>query len=289
MPARIVDETDPLDAPYVLGDAQIAAFKRDGFICLEAVLDRVLLHRHGVAITAATIALNTETRPIEARETYSKAFLQVMNLWRADAAARALVFSQRLARIAAELLGTDGVRLYHDQALYKEPGGGITPTHADQYYWPMASDRCVTAWIPLQAVSADMGPLAFYAGSHTEAFGRDLPISDDSERRIREQMQARGFPISEAPFALGDVSFHRGWTFHRAGPNVSQHPRSVMTVIYMDAAMRLAHPSNASQEHDRHQWCPGIEVGGVIASPINPVLWPRDARGGTPPATPHPS
>ena len=31
------------------------------------------------------------------------------------------VFSRRLAGIAAQLLGVHAVRLYHDQALYKEP------------------------------------------------------------------------------------------------------------------------------------------------------------------------
>lgn len=56
------------------------------------------------------------------------------NLWQHSERAHELVFSRRLAQIAAELLRVDGVRLYHDQALYKEPGGGITPWHADQYY-----------------------------------------------------------------------------------------------------------------------------------------------------------
>lgn len=42
------------------------------------------------------------------------------------------------------------MRLYHDQALNKEPGGGYTPWHCDQYYWPVQSDKIVTAWVPLQ-------------------------------------------------------------------------------------------------------------------------------------------
>lgn len=275
MPAYSAPSTPSLDAPYPLSDAQIDSFNRDGFIRLRGVLDPLALGTVGQAITEATIRLNTETRPIEERETYSKAFLQVMNLWRHDEHARAFVFSRTLARIAAELLGVDGVRLYHDQALYKEPGGGITPAHADQYYWPLASDRCVTVWAPLQDVARDMGPLAFYAGSHREGFGRDLPISDDSERMIRDQMMASGFKVDETPYALGDVSFHLGWTFHLAGPNVSTRPRSVMTVIYMDADMQLAQPANNNQWHDRDQWCPGVGVGDVIASPINPVLWTR--------------
>ena len=58
--------------------------------------------------------------------------VQVMNLWERDADVRKFVFGTRLARVAAELMGVSGVRLYHDQALCKLPGGGPTPWHADQ-------------------------------------------------------------------------------------------------------------------------------------------------------------
>lgn len=44
----------------------------------------------------------------------------------------------------------EGVRFYADQALYKEPHGGYTPWHCDAFYWPLATDKAVTAWIPLQ-------------------------------------------------------------------------------------------------------------------------------------------
>ena len=46
----------------------------------------------------------------------------------------------------------EGVRVYHDQALNKEPGGGYTPWHCDGYYWPVQSDKIVTAWVPLQVI-----------------------------------------------------------------------------------------------------------------------------------------
>ena len=48
-----------------------------------------------------------------------------------------------------------------------------------------------------------------------------------------------------------------------------------MTVIYMDSEMRLAQPKNKSQENDRATWCPGVAVGEIIASPLNPVLYER--------------
>lgn len=264
-----------LDRPYPLAPATIAAFRDQGFVHLKGVLPPDVLDHYGREITRLTIALNTQTTPLAERSTYDRAFLQVMNLWQESAKVRDFVFGRTLARIAAELMEVDGVRLYHDQSLYKEPGGGITPAHADQYYWPMASDRSVTAWIPLQPVPREMGPLAFYAGSHKSALGRDLPISDESEAAITAAMEEQNYPIVDEPFDLGDVSFHAGWLFHRAGPNISTTPRSVMTVIYMDAEMNLAAPTNAQQREDWQKWCAGATVGAVIDTPGNPVLYRR--------------
>ena len=51
----------------------------------------------------------------------------------------------RIARTAAALLGVDAVRLWHDQALYKESGGRETDPHQDLPYWPIAEPTTVTA------------------------------------------------------------------------------------------------------------------------------------------------
>jgi hypothetical protein len=47
-----------------------------------------------------------------------------------------------------------------------------------------------------------------------------------------------------------------------------------MTVIYMDAEMRLAAPRNRNQQVDGETWCPGAVVGEKIRTPLNPVLYP---------------
>jgi ectoine hydroxylase-related dioxygenase (phytanoyl-CoA dioxygenase family) len=265
-----------IDSHYPLTAGQVAAFRDNGFIKLRDVLSRATLEYYGREITRLTIALNTQRRPLEERSTYDRAFLQVMNLWERSPLAGRFVMGQRLARIAAELLQVQGVRLYHDQSLYKESGGGITPAHADQYYWPLASDRTVTAWIPLQPVPPEMGPLGFYARSQSVEFGRDLGISDASEAAISANMARHGFEYLCSGFDLGEVSFHLGWTFHKAGANTSSHPRSVMTVIYMDAAMRLAPALNAAQVNDHDQWCPGAVPGEIIDTHKNPVIWCRE-------------
>ena len=81
------------------------------------------------------------------------------------------------------------------------------------------------------------------------------------------------FTLEEGGFDLGEVSFHAGWTFHRAGANSTDRPREVMTIIYMDEDMRLVSPKNKNQLADMERWCPGVQVGEVVASPLNPVLY----------------
>ena len=137
------------------------------------------------------------------RSTYKKAFIQIINLWKKSEKVKEFVFGERLARIATELLGTRGVRIYHDQALYTEPGGGFTPWHSDQFYWPFASDRCCTVWIPLQDTPVEMGPLAFSSGSHRAKFGRDLNISDESEDRIGSALDKGGYTYVQKAFDQG--------------------------------------------------------------------------------------
>ena len=265
--------TVDVDSPYELGADAERVFDDQGFIRLGNVLSPATIRHYEPELTGKVIELNTLHLPMEERSTYQKAFLQVTNLWRHSEVVRQLVFSRRLARVAAELMGVDGVRLYHDQALYKETGGGITPWHADQYYWPFSTDRCCTAWIPLQETPAEMGPLGFAVGSHRFEFGRDLEISDESESKLQEAIGREGFEVSVTPYALGDVSFHQGWTFHRANPNHTDIPRRVMTIIYLDADMRVADPKNDNQAGDLASWMPGAGPGDVPDTPLNPILY----------------
>jgi ectoine hydroxylase-related dioxygenase (phytanoyl-CoA dioxygenase family) len=264
-----------LDTPFALSADQIRFYRENGFLKLKNVLSPATIAAYGPEITRKVHELNTLHLPMEQRTTYQKAFLQVMNLWTKSNLVKEFVFSQRLARIAAELMGTSGVRLYHDQALYKEGRGGFTPWHADQYYWPLASEHAVTVWIPLQATPLELGPLAFAPKSHRHDLGRELEISDQSESKIEKKLLAANLGQVEEPFDLGEVSFHSGWTFHRAGRNLTDRPREVMTIIYMDSEMRLASPRNENQQNDWDTWCPGAVIGKKIETAINPVLWKK--------------
>ena len=266
---------DFLDEPYTLSQKQIDFYQTYRYIKLKEVLNQETLNFFNDVITVQVNSMIHKYIALEERTTYGKAFLQLFNLWTQNPLVKALVFSKRIARIATALMQTDGVRLYHDQALFKEGGGGITPWHADQYYWPLATDKTITAWIPLQATPIEMGPLEFSAGSHRIVEGRALSIGDESEMYIQKTLRVTDFKHVIEAFDLGEISFHSGWIFHRAGANVTEQMRKVFTIIYMDKDMILKNPENKSQQNDWETWCPGAVVGEVIQTKLNPLLYSK--------------
>jgi ectoine hydroxylase-related dioxygenase (phytanoyl-CoA dioxygenase family) len=188
---------------------------------------------------------------------------------------RPFSLAPRFARIAAELMGVASVRIYHDQALFKEAGGGLTPWHQDQQYWPLDGVRCITMWMPLVDCSQDMGTMRFAAGSQRLGYLGPLDISDRSERRLEQLVAAHGFPLAEAgDMRAGDATFHDGWCIHGAQGNASTSLRAVMTVIYMEADAVVTEPDHPSREKDLKTWLPGLRAGDLAASPLNPVVWP---------------
>jgi ectoine hydroxylase-related dioxygenase (phytanoyl-CoA dioxygenase family) len=262
-----------LATPFTLPEGAVAHFRTEGYVKFKDVLSPDVLRFYGDAITKQVLALSTQTKPMSKRSTYERAFLQIMNLWPRDEVCCEFAFSERLARIAGELMGVNGVRIYHDQALYKEPGGGFTPWHADQYYWPLSNDHICTVWIPFQHTPLEMGPLAFAARSHRFKYGRELEISDESEKQLQQALKAQNFTYVEEPFELGEISYHYGWTFHHAGGNSSDKPRAVMTMIYMEDGIKLIKPQNEHQQRDWDAWLPGCRIGEIANSKLNPVIW----------------
>jgi len=176
-------------------------------------------------------------------------------------------------------LGAKGVRVYHDQALIKESGGGITPWHQDQHYWPLDTSDTVTMWMPLVDVTPEMGTLRFATGSHRELYLGDLPISNESEARLEAFIHERGFATVQCPsMKAGDATFHYGWTLHGAPGNSTNRTREVMTIIWFADGARITVPDNPNRARDLERWLPGLKPGDLAASKLNPLVW--SAEGG---------
>lgn len=248
-----------------------AELERDGQVVVRGLLPPDVVERFRALVnTALPKAYKVELPP--GNETYQAAFDQYFNLWQADPAMAEVTLHAELARTAAALLGVDAVRVYHDQALYKVAGGGHTPWHQDQWYWPLDTDRTITMWLPLHEVDPEMGDLEVAVGTHRGPIG-DEAISDEADafydRYLADADIARK---STGPMQAGDASFHLGWTLHRANPNVTSRDREVMTVIWFADGARVAEPSNDGQKLDRLIWLGNIDPGELAASDLNPLV-----------------
>jgi ectoine hydroxylase-related dioxygenase (phytanoyl-CoA dioxygenase family) len=266
----------PLDNDYPLSAEQVTQYRRDGHILLRGVASPSEAAAYDPVISRAVQEFNTESRALAERDTYGKAFLQVMNLWVNDEAVRRYTMARRFAKIAADLMGVDGVRIYHDQALYKEPGGGRTPWHQDEYYWPLDTDNTLTLWMPLVDITSEMGTLNFASRSGEQGYLSKIPISDESERYFQEYVDTQRFPLAtNGDMTAGDASFHCGWVLHNAPGNDTHTMRKIMTVIYFADGAHVVEPDNPNRARDLKRWLPGMKPGDLAASPLNPVVYRR--------------
>jgi ectoine hydroxylase-related dioxygenase (phytanoyl-CoA dioxygenase family) len=263
-----------LASGYAISAEQRAEFASNGHILLRGVATPEEAAAYHPVLAGAVARFNTEMRPLAERDTYGRAFLQVMNLWVRDEAVRRFVLARRFAGVAAALMGVSGVRIYHDQALFKEPGGGITPWHQDQYYWPLDTDHTVTMWMPLVDITANMGTLVFASRSGEGGYLGKLPISDQSESSFSRYIAEHGFPLVQAAaMTAGDATFHSGWVLHSAPGNDSSQARDVMTVIYFADGAHVTTPDNPNRERDLGRWLPGLQPGDLAASDLNPLVY----------------
>ncbi|MDN3579547.1 phytanoyl-CoA dioxygenase family protein [Mucilaginibacter flavus] len=268
-----VSELLPLDDLVKLSPQTIHEFSEKGHVLVKNILSKAEIEAYRPVIVGAADKYNTEKRKLEDRDTYGKAFLQIMNLWQVDADVKQYVFAKRMAKIAADLMGVENVRLYHDQALFKEAGGGPTPWHQDQYYWPIDTHNTVTMWMPLIDIDVDMGMLTFASNSYNNGAVFNHEISDESESLFDDYVKEKGFAISRAKtMNAGDATFHRGFTIHNAPGNNSDKIREVMTIIYIADGARITPYKNDWQKNDHHKWLMGKPIGELIDSELNPRL-----------------
>ena len=265
-------ELPDLSSRYAVSPADVESYRRDGHVLLPGVASQAEVAAYREVIESAATDGSEERPPLAERDLYGRAFLQTMNLWRGHEGVARFVLARRFAGVAAALLGVERVRLYHDQALFKEAGGGITPWHQDAGYWPLDGERCLTMWMPLQDVRPEMGTLQFASGTNAAGSLGDLVISQESEDHFTTVVQGRYAVTPPVSLAAGDATFHGGWTVHRAFPNTTDRMRAVMTVIWFADGTTVLGDLGEHQRNDLATWLPGCGPGDVAGGELNPVL-----------------
>ena len=100
---------------------------------------------------------------------YSTVFTQRLQLWTDDAKMRQLMLDPAIGKMAAELAGVDGIRIWHDQALIKEPWASPTGFHLDNPYWSYSNRAALSLWVALDDATQQNGALIFCPGTHHTA------------------------------------------------------------------------------------------------------------------------
>ena len=198
---------------------------------------------------------------------------KIDNGWWLNDAVRDAVLDPRIGDVAAELLGVDRVRLWHDQVILKPPAapegsdaaeaaGGNVGWHQDAGFWKaLDTTDTVTVWIALQDTDLGNGGMRSIAGSHRWGLveGSDTFHSTDLDA-LKNRFAGHGAWRDEpCVIPAGGASFHHGLTFHGSGPNRTDAARlSVVAHLFPDGAAY-----SASRQHH-----PGV-----------PLLGPRPTRG----------
>lgn len=267
-------EIPDLSGAASLPTPAVADFATKGHTVVRQLITEADLAPFRVAIEAEIQRWAATAPPLAERDTYHSAFVQVPNLWTRDEVVRRFVFAPRFAGAAAALLGVDAVRLYHDQALCKEAGGGATPWHQDQRYWPLDTDKTITMWMPLVDVPAEVGTMSFANGSHARGELGPWTIGDESEVGFAGLVERLGLEVeTHGVLRAGDATFHAGWTLHRAPANPTRRDRPAMTIIWYADGTRVG-TVGPTNRFDHHVWLDQIPEGDPAAGPLNPRLWP---------------
>jgi len=258
--------------PSALTSNLVEDFGRDGFVVVPDLLGADELARFGDAVDAAVARRSRhDTRALAEKSRYEQSFTQCQNLWEDCPDVRPLTFHPLIGETAARLLGVDAVRIWHDQALYKEAGGRETDPHQDHPYWPIVETDTITAWIPLDGSTLANGAMGYLPGSHRLGLREFVDIFTGAGEDPLARRELEGAVPAWVEVPAGSVAFHHGLTFHLARPNTTGTVRRVHTAIYFaDGSTRgegrFPHPSVERA---------GIPMGAVIASDVTPIAWPR--------------
>ncbi|GAB4469316.1 MAG: phytanoyl-CoA dioxygenase family protein [Armatimonadaceae bacterium] len=228
----------------LLTDEQIQEFRQRGYFNYGPILTAAELSELQAALNRC---LNGESdakpesvRNISDGQSAGNVVTQVVNIWEAEPAFRRHLYNDRLVPMVAALMGTETVRVWHDQVQVKPPKvGGPTIWHQDHPYWPVIQPAdLVSAWVALEDAVIENGCMWMVPHSHQWGPHRGGTVGSDPETwgpTPDRSLLPENADITPCPCEVpaGGVVFHHCLTWHGAPPNRSERNRPAIAVHYM--------------------------------------------------------
>jgi phytanoyl-CoA hydroxylase len=216
---------------------QIDRYRRDGFVVIDGFLTTKELE-HWRATTEAAVDVRLNHAPYlhnqgNPDDYYSQVFTQALKLREVHEGMRKLMDDPRLGKLAADLAGVDGIRIWHDQALFKPPYGNATAWHCDNPFWSFSSKDAISLWVALDDATLENGCLYYLPGTHLTASFDPTPIGSNQRDLFKRYPEWLNIPSVATPCKAGSAVLHNGLVAHGAGANMTAGSRRAMTCAYM--------------------------------------------------------
>jgi ectoine hydroxylase-related dioxygenase (phytanoyl-CoA dioxygenase family) len=256
---------------------QITAYRDNGFLVVENFLDADELDHwrqttdeaveQRLAAGRGFSNLNNQGDP---DNYYAQVFTQAIKLADTHEGMRRIMLDPRLGRMAATLAGVEGVRIWHDQALYKPPFGNPTAWHLDNPYWSFSSRDAISLWVALDDATLANGCMWYVPGSHKTATFDNVGIGQNLSDLFKKYPDWRQIAPVGCPCPAGSAVFHNGLVAHGAGANMTNKPRRAMTCAYMPDGATFNGQKNVLPD----VYFATLTVGDVLNDDtINPLVW----------------
>ncbi|MDE0529226.1 MAG: phytanoyl-CoA dioxygenase family protein [Truepera sp.] len=261
---------------------RVAQFQKEGFIVIEGFLSSEELQTWRDVTEEAVqqrLASGDGLHNLDADDFYKNVFTQCLRLVDSHAGMKKLLTDPRLGRLAATLSGVDGVRLWHDQALFKQPYGNQTAWHRDVPYWAFHSRKSVSMWFALDDATVANGCLWYLPGTHLLGNYELTRIGSnmlDQFHAYPEWLEIEAVP---APCPAGSVVIHNAMIAHGASANMTPGVRRAMTsVYYPDGELYNGTPDTLPEVYYQN-----LKPGDRLDDDrYVPLIWHRDQDKGVP-------
>lgn len=263
---------------------QVDYYQENGFVVLEDFLDPEELETWREAVSgavadrkqrklaAAGIAEDDE-RWTAGESYYDYVFVQRINLWQDNPKVKELIVNRDIGQMATTLAQTEGMRIWHDQALIKQPWANATGWHLDDPYWSFYSRNAVSIWIALDDATFSNGCLYFLKGSHRVTTYDNVGIGQNMADIFKVYPNLAETESAAAPMKAGSCSFHNGLIVHGAGANMTSGWRRAMTCGFMPYGSTF----NGNQNILTDEQFASFQVGDEINDDSqNPVVYHKD-------------
>ena len=255
---------------------QMEQYKRSGFVNGGPVLDDETVE---ILQNEVLRVIDDRTNP-DAAQPVSLSNLskdeahpiwQIVNIWEASPAFKALVTNPKIAQMAVELTGAKELRIWHDQIQYKPKAqGGRLHWHQDSPLWRtlQPKDGQITAWVALDDAEADNGCMYMIPGSHLWGNQQEQLNALPEGIEMPNQFQGNNIHFMMCPVRKGHVHFHHSLTWHGSGTNHSSRPRRAIAIHLMTERTTF----DASGEHIMKKFIT-VPDGAPLTGEAFPVVW----------------